>query len=40
VEEINEIYRKGLNFRYVNEIAGLMDFVLLPEKVDQAMEIT
>jgi len=39
VEEINEIYRKGLNFRYVNEIAGLMDFVLLPEKVDQAMEI-
>ncbi len=39
VEEINEIYTKGLNFRYVNEIAGLMDFVLLPEKVDQAMEI-
>jgi len=39
VEEINEIYRKGLNFRYVNEISGLMDFVLLPEKVDQAIEI-
>jgi ATP-dependent Lon protease len=39
VEEINEIYRKGLNFRYVSEIAGLMDFVLLPEKVDQALEI-
>ena len=39
VEEINEIYRRGLNFRYVNEISGLMDFVLLPEKVDQAMEI-
>jgi ATP-dependent Lon protease len=39
VEEINEIYRKGLNFNYVHEISGLMDFVLLPEKVDQAMEI-
>ena len=39
VEEINEIYRKGLNFTYVNEISGLMDFVLLPEKVDQAMKI-
>jgi ATP-dependent Lon protease len=39
VEEINEIYRKGLNFRYINEISGLMDFVLLPEMVDQAMEI-
>ena len=39
VEEINEIYRKGLNFMYVNEISGLMNFVLLPEKVDQAMKI-
>ena len=39
VEEINEIYRKGLNFKYVNEISGLMDFVLLPEKVDHALEI-
>ena len=39
VEEINEIYRRGLNFRYINEISGLMDFVLLPEKVDQAMDI-
>ncbi|MCK5068316.1 MAG: endopeptidase La [Bacteroidales bacterium] len=39
VEEINEIYRNGLNFRYVNEISGLMDFVLLPEKVDQPMKV-
>ena len=39
VEEINEIYRKGLNFNYVNDISGLMDFVLLPDLVDQAMEI-
>jgi ATP-dependent Lon protease len=40
VEEINEIYRKGLNFNYVHNISGLMDFVLLPELVDQAMEIS
>ncbi len=40
VEEINEIYRKGLNFSYVNDISGLMDFVLLPDLVDQAMDIT
>ncbi len=33
VEEINEIYRKGLTFRYVNDIAELMEFVLLKEKV-------
>lgn len=39
VEEINEIYRKGLNFNYVNNISGLMEFVLLPDLVDQAMEI-
>lgn len=37
VEEINEIYRKGLQFRYVNQISELMDFVLLKEKVDQPM---
>jgi ATP-dependent Lon protease len=35
VEEINEIYRKGLNFRYVNEISELMEFALLKEKVDK-----
>lgn len=40
VEEINEIYRKGLNFKYVNEISGLMDFVLLSELVDQPMKIS
>jgi len=40
VEEINEIYRRGLNFTYVNDISGLMDFVLLPELVDQAMDIS
>jgi ATP-dependent Lon protease len=39
IEEINEIYREGLNFKYVNEISGLMDFVLLPELVDEPMKI-
>jgi ATP-dependent Lon protease len=39
VEEINKIYREGLNFNYVNEISGLMDFVLLPELVDQPVQI-
>lgn len=37
VEEINEIYRRGLSFRYVNEIAELIQFVLLEEQVDQPM---
>ena len=37
VEEINQIYRQGLQFRYVNEISELMEFVLLEEKVDQPM---
>ena len=32
VEEINEIYRQGLQFQYVNEISELMDFVLLQRK--------
>ena len=40
VEEINEIYRSDLNFKYVNEISGLMDFVLLPELVDKPMKIS
>ncbi|MEN8202027.1 MAG: endopeptidase La [Bacteroidota bacterium] len=39
VEEINEIYRKGLKFQYVNEISELMEFILLQEKVAQPMEI-
>ncbi|MFO7671748.1 MAG: endopeptidase La [Bacteroidales bacterium] len=37
VEEINEIYRKGLTFRYVSEISELMEFVLLKEKVDKPL---
>ncbi len=40
VEEINEIYRKGLHFHYVQEISALMEFALLGEKVDKPMNIT
>ena len=39
VEEINEIYRKGLHFRYVNHISELMEIVLLKEKVDQPLNL-
>jgi ATP-dependent Lon protease len=39
VEEINQIYREGLKFQYVNEISELMSFVLLKELVDRPMEI-
>ncbi len=37
VEEINEIYRRGLQFQYVSQISELMDFVLLKEKVTQPL---
>ena len=37
VEEINEIYRRGLKFRYVNDISELIDFALLKEKVEKPM---
>ena len=39
VEEINEIYRQGLNFRYVKQISELMDYVLMQEKVDQPINL-
>jgi ATP-dependent Lon protease len=39
VEEINEIYRKGLKFQYVNDISELMEFALLKEKVEKPMVI-
>jgi len=39
VEEINEIYRQGLQFRYVNDISELLEVALLEEKVDQPMSI-
>jgi ATP-dependent Lon protease len=37
VEEINEIYRQGLHFRYLNEISELIPFVLLEEQVDNPL---
>jgi ATP-dependent Lon protease len=39
VEEINEIYRKGLNFTYIQEISELVDFALLKEKVGKPLEL-
>jgi ATP-dependent Lon protease len=39
VEEINEIYRQGLRFCYVNDISELMEFALLEEMVDHPMSI-
>jgi ATP-dependent Lon protease len=35
VEEINELYRKGLQFHYLGEISELMDYALLREKVEK-----
>ncbi len=39
VEEINEIYREGLKFRYLNDVSELMEFALLKEMVDHPMPI-
>ena len=39
IEEINEIYLKGLTFHYVNTIKEVLDLALLPEKVKDAMEL-
>jgi ATP-dependent Lon protease len=39
VEEINDIYRQGVKFRYVNDISELLKVALLQEKVDQPMSI-
>ena len=39
VEEINEIYREGLKFRYLNDVSELMEFALLKEMVDHPMSI-
>ena len=39
IEEINEMYLKGLTFHYVNTIKDVLDFALLPEKVKDAIEL-
>ena len=37
IEEINELYLKGLTFHYVNTIKDVLDLALLPEKVKDAL---
>ena len=39
IEEINEMYLKGLTFHYVNTIKEVLDLALLPEKVKDALEL-
>ena len=39
IEEISEIYLKGLTFHYVNTIKEVLDIALLPEKVKDAIEL-
>lgn len=39
IEEIKETYLEGLTFHYVNTIKDVIDFALLPEKVDDAMNL-
>ncbi len=36
VEEINELYTRGLTFHYVRDLHEVLDFALLPEKVKNA----
>jgi len=39
IEEINQIYLKGLTFHYVNTIQEVLDLALLPDKVKNAIEL-
>ena len=39
IEEINEMYLKGLTFHYVNTIKDVLDIALLPDKVKDAIEL-
>ncbi len=39
IEEINDIYLKGLTFHYVNTIKEVLDLALLKEKVHDAIEL-
>ena len=39
IEEINEMYLKGLTFHYVNTIKDVLDLALLPEKVKDPIEL-
>ena len=39
IEEINELFVKGLTFHYVNTIKDVLDLALLPEKVHDALDL-
>ncbi len=39
IDEISDIYLKGLNFHFVNTIKEVIDFALLPDKVKDAIEL-
>ena len=39
IEEINELYIKGLTFHYVNNIEQVLDKALLQQKVANSLEI-
>lgn len=39
IDEIKDLYLNGLNFHYVKTIKDVIDFALLPEKVDDAIEL-
>ena len=40
LEEIKEIYLKGLNFHFVHTIMDVLDFALLKTKVDKPLKIS
>ena len=40
IEEIPEMYLKGLTFHYVNDVSEVLDFALLDEKVKNAITFT
>ena len=37
IEDINEMYLKGVKFHYVNTISDVLDYALLPDKVKNAI---
>ena len=39
IDEINEIYRKGVQFHYVEDIQDVLDVALLKVKVKNPLEI-
>lgn len=40
IEEINERYVSGLNFHFVDDVQDVLNFALLEERVDNAIELT